>query len=154
MCASAPQTQASLSGVSSQTPHAHGYSSLGCDAAMASEHDVDSTTGAGAFEKSSVFSIQVQACFADNRQYSPYLLLISAVNRHELPEAGSDNPRLSLLGERPESVVIDVCRGMEPSSSTESKFSSAITLVDKEDGSKTSPLNGLGSLCCQCGSIT
>jgi hypothetical protein len=34
-----------------------------------------------------------------------------------------------------------------------SKFSSAITLVDKE-AVLNAPLNGLAALCCQCGSIT
>ena len=43
-----------MSGLSSKTSHAHGFSSMGCAAAMASEPDVDITTGAGAFEKSSV----------------------------------------------------------------------------------------------------
>ena len=46
----------SMSGWSSKTPHAHGFYVMGCAAAMASEHDVDIATGAGAFEKSPVFA--------------------------------------------------------------------------------------------------
>jgi hypothetical protein len=45
-----------VSSLSWKTPHASWFSSMGCKAVMASEHDVESTTGVGAFEKSAVFS--------------------------------------------------------------------------------------------------
>ena len=32
---------------------------MGCEAAMANEHDVNLTTGAGAFEKSPVFPVHI-----------------------------------------------------------------------------------------------
>ena len=41
-----------VSSLSWKTPHASWFSSMGCTAVMASEHDVESTTGVGAFEKS------------------------------------------------------------------------------------------------------
>src|SRR5262249_39325819 len=47
------------SGWSGKTPHADGFSSLGCKAALASEQDVEITTGVGAFEKSTVFPAHV-----------------------------------------------------------------------------------------------
>jgi hypothetical protein len=46
----------SVSGLSWKTPHAYCFSSMGCKAVMASEHDVEITTGVGALEKSAVFS--------------------------------------------------------------------------------------------------
>jgi hypothetical protein len=45
-----------MAGLSAKTPHAHCFFSIGCEAAMASEHDVNSTTRAEAFEKSSDFT--------------------------------------------------------------------------------------------------
>src|SRR5262249_50959135 len=48
----------SVSGLSWKTPHASCFSSMGCKAVMASEHDVEITTGVGAFEKSAVLSGQ------------------------------------------------------------------------------------------------
>ena len=40
-----------VSDLSWKTPHAYCFSSMGCKAVMASEHDVEITTGVGAFEK-------------------------------------------------------------------------------------------------------
>ena len=45
-----------VSGLSWKRPHAYCFSSMGCKAVMASEHDVEITTGVGAFEKSALFS--------------------------------------------------------------------------------------------------
>jgi hypothetical protein len=45
----------SVAGLSWKTPHAYCFSSMGCKAVMASEHDVEITTGVGAFEKSARF---------------------------------------------------------------------------------------------------
>jgi hypothetical protein len=44
-----------VSGLAWKTPHASCFSSMGCKAVMASEQDVEITTGVGAFEKSPIF---------------------------------------------------------------------------------------------------
>ena len=45
----------SVSDLSWKTLHVYCFSSMGCKAVMASEHDVEITTGVGAFEKSAVW---------------------------------------------------------------------------------------------------